>query len=102
MTGHIDFIQVRNGAVHILDYKPDARTNKPVAQLTIYALALTRLVPGLRLFDIKCAWFNENEYCEFFPRTLLSLFEPGNGGIKIRSPHRDSLGSAIILGTVAV
>jgi hypothetical protein len=20
---------------------------------------LTRLVPGLRLFDIKCAWFNE-------------------------------------------
>jgi hypothetical protein len=27
---------------------------------------------GLNLFDIKCAWFNENEYCEFFPRTLLS------------------------------
>jgi len=72
ITGHIDFLQVRNGAVHILDYKPDARTNKPIAQLTIYALALTRLVPGLRLFDIKCAWFNENEYCEFFPRALLS------------------------------
>src|SRR5271170_6880725 len=32
LTGHIDFIQVRNGAVHILDYKPDARTNKPIAQ----------------------------------------------------------------------
>jgi ATP-dependent exoDNAse (exonuclease V) beta subunit len=72
ITGHIDFLQVRNGAVHILDYKPDARTSKPIAQLTIYALALTRLVPGLKLFDIKCAWFNENEYCEFFPRTLLS------------------------------
>ena len=26
---------------------------------------------GLKLFDIKCAWFNEEEYCEFFPRTLL-------------------------------
>ncbi len=52
------------GAVHILDYKPDARTNKPVAQLAIYALALTRLVPGLQLFDIKCAWFNEDEYLE--------------------------------------
>jgi transposase-like protein len=49
ITGHIDFLQVRNGAVHILDYKPDARTNKPIAQLTIYALALTRLVPGLKL-----------------------------------------------------
>ena len=72
ITGHIDFLQVRNGAVHILDYKPDARTNKPIAQLAIYALALTRLVPGLKLFDIKCAWFNEQEYCEFFPRTLLA------------------------------
>jgi ATP-dependent exoDNAse (exonuclease V) beta subunit len=71
ITGHIDFLQVRNGAVHILAYKPDARTNKPIAQLTIYALALARLT-GLKLFDIKCAWFNENEYCEFFPRTLLS------------------------------
>lgn len=38
---HIDFLQVRNGAVHILDYKPDARTNRPFAQLTIYAVALT-------------------------------------------------------------
>ncbi len=69
ITGHIDFLQVRNGAVHILDYKPDARTNKPIAQLAIYALALTKLA-GLSLFDIKCAWFNEAQYCEFFPRTL--------------------------------
>jgi hypothetical protein len=27
ITGHLDFLQVRNGAVHILDYKPDAGTN---------------------------------------------------------------------------
>jgi hypothetical protein len=71
ITGHLDFLQVRNGAVHILDYKPDAQTNKPIAQLTIYALALSRLT-GIKLFDIKCAWFNEHEYCEFFPRALLS------------------------------
>jgi ATP-dependent exoDNAse (exonuclease V) beta subunit len=71
ITGHMDFLQVRNGAVHILDYKPDARTNKPIAQLTIYALAISRLT-GIRLFDIKCSWFNEHEYCEFFPRKLLS------------------------------
>lgn len=25
ITGHMDFLQVRNGAAHILDYKPDAR-----------------------------------------------------------------------------
>ena len=35
------------------------------------SFALTRLVPGLKLFDIKCAWFNENCYNEFFPRLLL-------------------------------
>jgi transposase-like protein len=72
ITGHIDFLQVRNGCVHVLDYKPDARTNRPIAQLAIYALALTRRVPGLKLFDIKCAWFNELEYLEIFPRTLFS------------------------------
>jgi len=72
ITGHIDFLQVRNDAVHILDYKPDARTNKPIAQLAIYALALAIRVPGLKLFDIKCAWFNEEQYNEFFPRTLFA------------------------------
>ena len=71
ITGHIDFLQVRNGAVHILDYKPGARADKPIAQLMIYALALTKLA-GLRLFDIKCAWFDEEEYCEFFPRALVA------------------------------
>ena len=25
ITGHIDFLQVRNGHLHILDYKPEAR-----------------------------------------------------------------------------
>lgn len=31
ITGHIDFLQVRNGSVYILDYKPNAKTNKPIA-----------------------------------------------------------------------
>lgn len=75
ITGHIDFLQVRNGAIHILDYKPDARTNKPFAQLTIYALALSHLT-GIPLFDFKCAWFNETDYCEFFPRTILARSRP--------------------------
>src|SRR5262249_37738093 len=81
ITGHIDFLQVRNGAVHILDYKPGARADRPFAQLTIYALALTRLIPGLRLFDIKCAWFDEEQYCEFYPRTLIkkSTNQPQTG-----------------------
>ena len=69
LTGHIDILQLRNGAVHILDYKPqdkDKRRIKPVTQLTLYALMLSRLT-GLRLYDFKCAWFDENAYFEFFP-----------------------------------
>jgi len=66
ITGHIDIVQVRNGVVHILDYKPKADKEKPIEQLTWYALALSRLT-GLRLFDFKCAWFDENSYYEFYP-----------------------------------
>ncbi|MCK4386542.1 MAG: PD-(D/E)XK nuclease family protein [Candidatus Pacebacteria bacterium] len=66
ITGHIDIVQVRNGAVHILDYKPSAKKVKPLEQLTIYALALSRLT-GLKLFHFKCAWFDENDYFEFYP-----------------------------------
>lgn len=57
LTGHIDILQVRNGAVHIMDYKPDADKGKKssaMTQLTLYALMLSRLT-GLRLYDFKCA-----------------------------------------------
>ena len=66
LTGHIDFIQFRNNTIHILDYKPNAKKEKPYEQLTWYAIALSRLT-GLRLYDFKCAWFDENSYFEFFP-----------------------------------
>lgn len=46
ITGHIDFLQVRNGTVHILDYKPDTRTQP------IYVLALPKLA-SVRLFDTR-------------------------------------------------
>ncbi|MFH1504681.1 MAG: PD-(D/E)XK nuclease family protein [Candidatus Omnitrophota bacterium] len=66
ITGHIDFIQIRNGTVHIMDYKPSAKKAKPIGQLTLYALALSRLT-SLRLYHFKCAWFDEESYFEFFP-----------------------------------
>ena len=66
LTGHIDIVQVRNGLVHILDYKPNAAKERPLEQLTWYALALSRLT-GLRLFEFKCAWFDEHNYFEFYP-----------------------------------
>ncbi|MEI8327632.1 MAG: hypothetical protein WCG02_00655 [Candidatus Taylorbacteria bacterium] len=66
LTGHIDFVQIRNGSVHLLDYKPNAAKEKPIEQLTWYALAMSRLT-GMRLFEFKCAWFDEKDYFEFYP-----------------------------------
>jgi len=66
ITGHIDLIQVRNGSIYIMDYKPSAEKTKPIEQLTIYALALARLT-GIRLYHFKCAWFDDENYYEFFP-----------------------------------
>lgn len=66
ITGHIDILQVRQGLIHILDYKPDARKIQPISQLTIYALALSSLT-GLPLKLFKCAWFDEKDYFEFYP-----------------------------------
>jgi len=73
ITGHIDILQIRNGQVHILDYKPNAKKEQPIEQLTLYAMALSRLT-GLRLFEFKCAWFDEENYFEFFP--LHVLYKP--------------------------
>lgn len=70
ITGHIDILQVRNGQIHILDYKPNAEKERPIEQLTLYAMALSRLT-GLRLFEFKCAWFDEKDYFEFYPLHVL-------------------------------
>ena len=66
LTGHIDFVQIRNGQVHLLDYKPNAAKEKPVEQLTWYALAMSRLT-GLKLFDFTCSWFDEKDFFQFYP-----------------------------------
>jgi ATP-dependent exoDNAse (exonuclease V) beta subunit len=66
ITGHIDILQIRNGLIHILDYKPDADKTEAVQQLTLYALALASRTK-LALKDFKAAWFDENNYYEFFP-----------------------------------
>ena len=66
LTGHIDLVQIRNGQVYILDYKSGASKDRPIEQLTWYALALSRLT-GLRLFEFTCAWFDEKDYYQFYP-----------------------------------
>ncbi|OHA90467.1 MAG: hypothetical protein A2838_02680 [Candidatus Zambryskibacteria bacterium RIFCSPHIGHO2_01_FULL_46_25] len=66
LTGHIDIVQIRNGQVHLLDYKPNASKERPIEQLTWYALAMSRLT-GLRIYNFVCAWFDEKDYYQFYP-----------------------------------
>jgi len=84
ITGHIDIVQIRNGQIHILDYKPSARKSKPVDQLMIYALALARLT-GLKLKNFTCAWFDKDDYYEFFP--LHVVYKKKGKRKKIKESH---------------
>ncbi|KAB8123650.1 hypothetical protein D3W54_04880 [Komagataeibacter medellinensis] len=70
LTGHVDFLQIRNGKIYILDYKPNAEKERPIAQLMTYALALSSRT-GLDLFSFVCAWFDEEHYFEFYPRQVI-------------------------------
>lgn len=76
LTGHIDLMQIRNGSIHILDYKPNAHREKPIAQLMVYALALSRRT-DLRLYDFTCAWFDEQHYYQFFPLHVVHKIDKG-------------------------
>ncbi len=59
-------MQIRNGSIHILDYKPNAAKEKPIEQLMSYALALASRT-NLRLYHFTCAWFDEHDFFEFYP-----------------------------------
>ena len=86
LTGHIDILQIRNGMVHILDYKPNASKEKPIEQLTWYALALSRLT-GLRLFEFKCAWFDDKDFYEFYPLHVVKKLQAKKRARKVH--YRD-------------
>lgn len=84
LTGHVDIVQIRNHCVHLLDYKPNAAKERPIEQLTWYALALSRLT-GLRLFEFKCGWFDEKDYFQFFPLHVVKKI----GLTRRQTRHRD-------------
>ena len=67
LTGHIDILQVRNNKIHILDYKPEAESDRKASQqLILYALALGKRTQ-IPLESITCAYFDENGYYQFSP-----------------------------------
>ena len=67
ICGHIDILQVKNGKVWVLDYKPNASSenvDKVVSQLYNYALGLS-FRSKVDLKNIKCGWFDENKIFSF-------------------------------------
>jgi hypothetical protein len=69
IAGHIDALQVRQGKVFILDFKPSAeRENeqKVASQLFWYASGLS-FRTSIPLGNFMCAWFDDKTYHEFCP-----------------------------------
>jgi hypothetical protein len=69
VCGHIDILQVKNGRVWVMDFKPHAsreNVDKVVSQLWLYARALS-FRTGLGLDDFKCSWFDWNDEYVFSP-----------------------------------
>jgi transposase-like protein len=77
ISGHIDILQSKNSKIYILDYKPNITSNgqksiiqQTMTQLTLYAIALS-FRANVSLKDIRCAFFNQNDYYEFKPNYSL-------------------------------
>jgi len=69
VSGHIDVLQIRQGRIYILDFKPNAakeKEQKAASQLYLYAIGLS-FRTKISLDSMKCGWFDENNYFEFNP-----------------------------------
>jgi len=83
VSGHIDVLQVRQGKIFILDYKPSAeRENEQgvASQLFWYASGLS-FRTSIRLEKFMCAWFDERAYYEFIPSQADTKFRRLNRAI---------------------
>lgn len=71
ISGHVDILQIRNGLIYILDFKPDAileNEQKVASQLFFYASGLS-FRTKIPLSSFRCAWFGDRVYFEFDPST---------------------------------
>ena len=67
LTGHIDLLQIKEGKVNILDFKPKAAKEKwAPTQLFAYALMLSKRT-GLNLENFRCSYFDEKTSFWFNP-----------------------------------
>lgn len=69
ISGHIDLLQIRQGKIYVIDFKPEAEReneNKVASQLYLYASALS-FRTRIPLENLRCAWFDDKVYYEFNP-----------------------------------
>jgi hypothetical protein len=69
VTGHIDLIQIENGIVKVIDYKPEGNFLLSLPQVATYGLFIRSLFD---LHDVKCISFNKKEAWEYNPYILLT------------------------------
>ena len=97
VAGHIDILQIYRGRIFILDYKPNAAKENPskvVTQLSLYAGGLVQQT-GLKWDDIRCAYFDEEDYYSFKPSWELltkafAVNEEMNADSKLKKKPRTS------------
>jgi hypothetical protein len=65
ITGHIDFCKSETAPCTSSTTSQMRRRTSP-SRNSPSTRWPSRAFCRLKLFDIKCTWFNENEYCEFF------------------------------------
>jgi len=69
VAGHIDVLQIRQGRIFILDFKPEAQREDEqgvASQLFWYASGLS-FRTSIPLREFACAWFDDRIYYEFSP-----------------------------------
>ena len=67
LSGHIDILQVIDGKIWILDFKPKAHLEKYAkTQIYFYALMLSKRT-GISLENFMCAYFDEKTCYSFDP-----------------------------------
>ncbi|MHA1913558.1 MAG: hypothetical protein ACW986_02350 [Promethearchaeota archaeon] len=69
ITGHVDLLQVENGVVKVIDYKPEGNFLLSLPQVAIYGYLLKS---KLKIKNLKCVSFNKGEAWEYDPSILVS------------------------------
>jgi len=69
VTGHIDLIQIENGLVKVIDYKPEGNFLLSLPQVATYGLFIKSM---FNLHEVKCISFNKKEAWEYDPHILLA------------------------------